>query len=201
FAKGKRGIPPGTVQASLIDLDPRNGRILAMVGGRNYGASQFNRITQSNRQPGSIFKPFVYTAALETAYGNAEPLTAVSTVLDEPTSFSFEDLVYEPRNFKDEYLGQVTMRQAISKSLNVATIKLAERVGYPKITELARRLGRGVYAGSALHRLGRVRRQSGDQPFRVPVCAANLDGVHETRRHTISLERRGVHAAGRDRSG
>ena len=141
FAKGKRGIPPGTVQASLIALDPRNGRILAMVGGRNYGASQFNRITQSSRQPGSIFKPFVYTAALETAYGNAEPLTAVSTVLDEPTSFSFEDLVYEPRNFKDEYLGQVTMRQAISKSLNVATIKLAERVGYPKITELARRLG------------------------------------------------------------
>jgi penicillin-binding protein 1B len=141
FAKGKRGIPPGTVQASLIALDPRNGRILAMVGGRNYGASQFNRITQSNRQPGSIFKPFVYTAALETAYGNAEPLTAVSTVVDEPTSFSFGDLVYEPRNFKDEYLGQVTMRQAIFKSLNVATIKFAERVGYSKITELARRLG------------------------------------------------------------
>src|SRR5207249_5958528 len=94
FAKGKRGIPPGTVQASLIAIDPRNGQILAMVGGRNYGASQFNRITQSRRQPGSIFKPFVYAAALETAYGSVEPLTAVSAVLDEPTKFSFENLVY-----------------------------------------------------------------------------------------------------------
>ncbi len=141
FAKGKRGIPPGTVQTSLIALDPRNGQILAMVGGRNYGASQFNRITQSKRQPGSIFKPFVYAAALETAYGSVEPLTAVSTVLDEPTQFAFENLIYEPKNFKEEYLGQVTMRQAVTKSLNVATIKFAERVGYSKITELARRLG------------------------------------------------------------
>jgi penicillin-binding protein 1B len=141
FAKGKRGIPPGTVQASLIAVDPRTGQVLAMIGGRNYGASQFNRITQSKRQPGSIFKPFVYTAALETAYTSSTPLTAVSTVLDEPTQFEFENLLYEPRNFKDEFLGQVTMRQAISKSLNVATIKFAEKTGYPKIVDLAHRLG------------------------------------------------------------
>jgi penicillin-binding protein 1B len=141
FAKGKRGIPPGTVQASLIAVNPRNGDILAMIGGRNYGASQFNRITQSKRQPGSIFKPFVYTAALESAYSSSTPLTAVSTVLDEPTQFEFENLMYEPRNFKDEYLGQVTMRQAIMKSLNIATVKFAEKVGYPKIVELAHRLG------------------------------------------------------------
>ncbi len=141
FAKGKRAIPPGTVQASLIAVDPRNGQVLAMIGGRNYGSSQFNRITQSRRQPGSIFKPFVYTAALETAYYSSQPLTPVSTVLDQPTPFTFEDLLYEPKNFKDEYLGQVTMRQAITKSLNVATIKFAERVGYDKIAELAHRLG------------------------------------------------------------
>jgi len=142
FAKGKRGIPPGTVQASLIAIDPTNGRILAMIGGRNYGTSQFNRITQSRRQPGSIFKPFVYAAALETAYaGSRQPLTAVSTVVDEPTQFAFEKLVYEPGNFKNEYLGQVTMRQAIMKSLNVATIKFAEKVGYAKVVDLARRLG------------------------------------------------------------
>lgn len=141
FAKGKRGIPPGTVQASLIAIDPRNGQVLAMVGGRDYGTSQFNRITQSRRQPGSIFKPFVYTAALETATTSATPLTPASAVLDEPTSFQFENLVYEPRNFKDEYLGQVTMRQAISKSLNVATIKFAEKVGYTRIADLAHRLG------------------------------------------------------------
>jgi penicillin-binding protein 1B len=141
FAKGKRGIPPGTVQASLIAVNPKNGQVLAMIGGRNYGASQFNRITQSKRQPGSIFKPFVYATALETAYHSSTPLTVVSTVLDEPTQFAFENLIYDPRNFKDEYLGQVTMRQAITKSLNVATIKFAEKVGYSKITELAHRLG------------------------------------------------------------
>ena len=141
FAKGKRAIPPGTVQASLIALDPTNGEILAMVGGRNYGLSQFNRITQSRRQPGSIFKPFVYAAALETAYSGSGALTAVSTVLDEPTQFAFQDLVYEPRNYKEEYRGQVTMRQAITKSLNIATVKFAEKVGYTKIAELARRLG------------------------------------------------------------
>ncbi len=141
FAKGRRAIPPGTLQVSLIAVDPKNGNILAMIGGRNYGSSQFNRITQARRQPGSIFKPFVYTAAIETANWSPTPLTAVSTILDQPTQFEFEDLSYEPRNFKDEYSGQVTVRQAITKSLNVATIKLADKVGYAKITELARRLG------------------------------------------------------------
>ena len=141
FAKRKQPIPPGTVQASLIAVDPKDGHILAMIGGRNYGASQFNRITQSKRQPGSIFKPFVYATALETAYHSAPPLTAVSTVLDQPTQFTFDDLEYEPKNFKEEYHGQVTMRQAITKSLNIATIKLAEKVGFDKVTELAQRLG------------------------------------------------------------
>ncbi len=141
FAKRKQPVPPGTVQASLIAVDPKTGQILAMLGGRNYGASQFNRITESKRQPGSIFKPFVYAAALETAYSSPTPLTVVSTILDQPTQFTFEDLEYEPSNFKQEYLGQVTLRQAITKSLNVATIKLAEKIGYGKVTELARRLG------------------------------------------------------------
>lgn len=141
FAKRKSPVPPGTVQASLIAVDPKTGHILAMLGGRNYGASQFNRITQSKRQPGSIFKPFDYAAALETAYRSSTPLTAASIILDEPTQFTFGDLEYEPKNFKQEYLGQVTMRQAITKSLNIATIKLAEKIGYDKVTELAWRLG------------------------------------------------------------
>jgi penicillin-binding protein 1B len=141
LAKRKNPIAPGTVQTSLIAVDPKSGRILAMIGGRNYGTSQFNRITESKRQPGSIFKPFVYGAALETAYYSPTPLTAVSTMLDQPTQFTFDDLEYEPKNFEEEYLGQVTLRQAITKSLNIATIKLAEKVGYGKVTELARRLG------------------------------------------------------------
>ncbi len=141
LSKRKEPIPPGTVQASLIAIDPKNGHILAMIGGRDYGGSQFNRITQSKRQPGSIFKPFVFAAALETAYSSATPLTPVSKILDQPTQFTFEDLEYEPRNYKQQYLGQVTLRQAITKSLNVATIKLAETIGYGKVAELARRLG------------------------------------------------------------
>jgi len=139
--KGPRAIPPGTVQASLIAVDPRNGQILAMIGGRNYGSSQYNRITQSKRQPGSIFKPLVYAAALETAYNRATPLTPISAVLDAPAQFPFDDLLYEPRNYKDEYLGQVTMRQAVAKSLNIATIRFAERVGLEKIVKMAIRLG------------------------------------------------------------
>jgi penicillin-binding protein 1B len=140
LARRKQPVPPGTVQTSLIAVDPKNGHVLAMIGGRNYGSSQFNRITQSKRQPGSIFKPFVYAAALETAYYSLNPLTVVSTVLDEPTKFTFENFEYEPKNFKDEYMGQVTMRQAITKSLNIATIKFAEKIGFEKVTELARRL-------------------------------------------------------------
>jgi penicillin-binding protein 1B len=141
LARGPRGIEPGTVQASLIAVDPVTGRILAMVGGRNYGASQFNRITHSKRQPGSIFKPIVYAAALETAYTSASPLTPVSSVLDAPARFAFDNLLYEPRNYKEEYFGQVSMRQAVAHSLNIATIRFAEAVGFDKITELARRLG------------------------------------------------------------
>jgi penicillin-binding protein 1B len=141
FKKRKEPVPTDTLQASLIALDPKNGRILAMVGGRNYGSSQFNRITQSKRQPGSIFKPFVYAAALETAYHSSSPLTAASSILDQPTQFTFEDLEYAPKNYNEEYLGQVTLRQAITKSLNIATIKLAEKIGYDKVAEMARRLG------------------------------------------------------------
>jgi penicillin-binding protein 1B len=141
FADGKRAVDPGTVQASLIAVDPRNGEVLAMVGGRNYGVSQYNRITQSKRQPGSIFKPFVYAAALETAETSSTPLTPATPLLDEPTPFEFDDLLYEPKNFKDEYLGRVTMRQAIMKSLNNATILLAEKVGFSPIVKLAHRLG------------------------------------------------------------
>ncbi len=141
IAKRRKPSPPGLAQASLIAIDPQNGHILAMIGGRNYGTSQFNRITQSKRQPGSIFKPFVYATALESAYDGASALTTVSSEIDEPTLFTFGGAEYEPKNYKEEYLGRVTMRQAIMKSLNVATIKFAEKAGYGKIAALSRRLG------------------------------------------------------------
>jgi penicillin-binding protein 1B len=141
LAKRAEPVPPGTVQASLIAVDPKNGHVLAMIGGRDYGASQFNRITESKRQPGSIFKPLVYAAALETAYSRADPLTAATLLLDRPTRFQYEDTSYEPHNYNQEYLGQVSMRQALTRSLNVPTMKLAETVGFGRVRELALRLG------------------------------------------------------------
>ncbi len=140
-ALAKRDVPPGTVQVSLIAVDPRNGHILAMIGGRNYGTSQFNRITESKRQPGSIFKPLVYAAALETAYSDAAPLTAATLLLDRPTQFQFEDISYEPHNYNQEYLGQVTMRRALTRSLNIPTMKLAETISFGKVRDMALRLG------------------------------------------------------------
>jgi penicillin-binding protein 1B len=141
LSKRDKAVAPGTVQASLIAINPQNGQVLAMVGGRNYEASQFNRITGSKRQPGSIFKPFVYAAALETATYSKTPLTAATQLLDEPTVLIFNNRQYRPRNYNDEYMGRITMREAITKSLNVATLALAERVGYSKVTDLAQRLG------------------------------------------------------------
>jgi penicillin-binding protein 1B len=128
-------------QCALIALDPHTGEIKALVGGRNYGASQLNRIL-AERQPGSIFKPFVYAAALNTAVaGGTRTLTPASIVVDEPTTFRFDNQEYTPGNFEHEFYGPVTLRKALAKSLNVATIKVAEMVGYGTVVNLAHRAG------------------------------------------------------------
>ena len=141
FAKRKQPIPPGTVQASLIAVDPKNGHVLAMIGGRDYGCQPVQPHHPVETPTGKHFQALCLLAALETGRITVHAADRRLTVIDEPTQFTFENLVYEPRNYKDEYLGQVTMRQAITKSLNVATIKFAEKVGYHKIAELAHRLG------------------------------------------------------------
>ncbi|PYS13681.1 MAG: penicillin-binding protein 1A [Acidobacteria bacterium] len=163
-------------QAALIALDPHTGEIKAMVGGSDYGASQYNRITQASRQPGSIFKPIVYATAFETAFDrndapsnpgdttstgeaanpesiSANPrqfdslrhegvITAITTFMDEPTTFIYDgDRTYEPNNYKQQYRGLVTAREALQHSLNVPTIKIAERVGYDRVALMAKRLG------------------------------------------------------------
>src|SRR5438132_3912557 len=163
-------------QAALIALDPHTGEIKAMVGGSDYGASQYNRITQAFRQPGSIFKPLVYAAAFETAFdqsndaspapvstepgqATAEPspvdidpkfdsfhrdnvVTPLSTELDEPTTFVYDgDKVYDPKNFNEQYMGLVTARTALQHSLNVPTIKFAQRIGFNRVAAFANRLG------------------------------------------------------------
>ena len=128
-------------QCALIALDPHTGEIKALAGGRNYGVSQLNHIL-SKRQPGSIFKPFVYTAAMNTAIdGSPHILTAGTTVIDEPTTFWYDNKPYEPSNFKHEFHGTVTLRQALAKSMNVATVKVGELVGFDSVVALAKKAG------------------------------------------------------------
>jgi penicillin-binding protein 1B len=135
------------VQGCLIALQPKSGAILALVGGRSYGASQYNRVIQARRQPGSTFKPFVYLTAFEATFDDPAlpPITPATVVEDTPTVFFFEDKEYIPQNYEDDYEGNVTLRRALSKSLNVATVKVAEMVGYDRIANLwSKKLGIGT---------------------------------------------------------
>ncbi len=130
-------------QVALIALDPHTGEVLALVGGRNYGFSQLNHAI-AKRPTGSIFKPFVYAAAMNsalTAQGADPVFTQVSLIDDSPTTFEFDGKVYDPRNYKNEYHGQVTARYALQMSLNNATVRMAEMVGYDKVAALARNAG------------------------------------------------------------
>jgi penicillin-binding protein 1B len=144
----KRGLAPKTgagypkqPQVALIALDPHTGEVRALVGGRNYGASQLNHAF-AMRQPGSVFKPFVYAAALNTALAGGNPIfTPASIIDDSPATFVFGGKTYSPENFNHEFLGDVTLREALAHSLNVATVKLAEEAGYGKVAALARRCG------------------------------------------------------------
>jgi penicillin-binding protein 1B len=128
-------------QVALIAMDPHTGEVLALVGGRNYAFSQLDHAV-AKRPTGSIFKPFVYAAAMNTALDGTNPMiTPASMVDDEPTTFTYGDQIYEPRNYKEEYHGEVTARYALALSLNNATVKLAEEVGYDKVADLARAAG------------------------------------------------------------
>jgi penicillin-binding protein 1B len=135
-------VEPGPqAQVALVVLNPHTGEVLALVGGRNYGFSQLDHAV-ARRPTGSIFKPFVYAAAINTAVDGANPVfTPASVVKDEPGSFAYGDQIYEPRNYKEEYHGDVTARYALAMSLNNATVKLAEEVGYDKVADLAKSAG------------------------------------------------------------
>ena len=135
-------IEPGPqAQVALVAIDPHTGEVLALVGGRNYAFSQLNHAV-AKRPTGSIFKPFVYAAAMNTAVSGGTPVfTPASMVTDQPTTFTYGDQIYEPRNYKEEYHGDVTARYALAMSLNNATVKLAEEVGYDKVTDLAKSAG------------------------------------------------------------
>ncbi len=152
LARRKRHYP--RAQVALVAMDPRTGEVKALVGGRSYGESQLNRAL-AKRQPGSIFKPFVYATVLKSVLdGSANPVTPVTTVEDEPTTFYFDDKTYEPNNFKMELHGTVTLRQALSKSMNIPTVKFAEMAGYDNVAELARQAGLSGVRGTPAMALG-----------------------------------------------
>ena len=127
----------GQPQIALVALDPQTGDVKALIGGRGYGASQLNHAL-ARRQPGSSFKPFVYAAALNSGVDGSLPLITPATVLpDEPTTFEFGNKPYAPENYQQAYRGSVTVREALTYSLNVPAVHLAEMVGYSKVRDLA----------------------------------------------------------------
>lgn len=141
WKKKGESVPP--VQVALVALDPRTGEIRALVGGRDYGESQLNHAL-ARRQPGSVFKPFVYAAAFDNAAEGLQPVvTPVTTVDDVPTTFDFDGKEYTPNNYGEEFYGTVTVRDALIHSLNVATVKVAELIGYRRVVDVARQMGLG----------------------------------------------------------
>jgi penicillin-binding protein 1B len=137
----RRGEPAPRPQVALVALDPRTGEIRALIGGRDYGQSQLNHAL-ARRQPGSVFKPFVYAAAFDNSVEGFEPeVTPITTITDEPTTFYFENIEYAPNNYGQEYRGKVTVREALRHSLNVATVKVAEMIGYQRVVDVARQMG------------------------------------------------------------
>jgi penicillin-binding protein 1B len=131
-------------QVALVALDPRTGEIKAVIGGRDYGQSQLNHAL-ARRQPGSVFKPFVYAAAFDNAVDGVQPvITPATTIDDEPTTFEFDGKEYTPNNYGEKFMGRVTVRDALTNSLNVATVKVAELIGYGRVVQVARKMGLGT---------------------------------------------------------
>ncbi|MBZ5504039.1 MAG: PBP1A family penicillin-binding protein [Acidobacteriia bacterium] len=122
-------------QGALLAIDNATGDIKAMVGGRDYDESKFNRATQAQRQAGSSFKPIVYTAAIDQG---AEP---DDLILDAPTTFNSAGTPYAPRNFDRRFEGNITLRHALAESRNIPAVKLAQKVGMPTVADYARRFG------------------------------------------------------------
>jgi penicillin-binding protein 1B len=152
YARHHKGEPEGAAksitypQVALVALNPHTGQVLALVGGRSYGQSQLNHAV-SARPTGSIFKPFVYASAFDTAVsgtllpGHEDLFSPITMLSDEQTTYDVGDKEYTPRNYEGEYHDQVTARFALQRSLNNATIGLASLVGFDKVAALARESG------------------------------------------------------------
>lgn len=134
---------PGNLNAALVAIRPKTGEIVAMVGGRDYLQNQFNRATDAQRQPGSVFKPFVYTTAINSAYDSAyRVFTAATTIKDEKKVFTYGNQSYSPNNFGDTFSNQeLTLRDALVKSKNVVTVDLAMQLNIGRVMNLATKAG------------------------------------------------------------
>jgi penicillin-binding protein 1B len=130
------------LQAALLAVQPHTGEIKSMIGGRSYGESQFNRATEAQRQPGSVFKPIVFAAALEQEeQTGSHAFLPTRRVADTPFAWPYEGRRWSPENYHREYHAEVTMRQALELSLNSATARIAQEVGLDHIHDVAVRLG------------------------------------------------------------
>ena len=132
---GLRQIPE--IEGALVVLDPHTGRILAMSGGYDYEKSQFNRVTQAKRQPGSAFKPFVYLAALDSGYTPSTLILDAPFVIDQGPGLP----KWRPANYTKKFYGPSTMRLGVEKSRNLMTVRLAQTIGMDKVSEYASRFG------------------------------------------------------------
>ncbi|HEV7701543.1 MAG TPA: PBP1A family penicillin-binding protein, partial [Pyrinomonadaceae bacterium] len=131
------------LNAALVAIRPKTGEIVAMVGGRDYQANQFNRATDAMRQPGSVFKPFVYTTAINSAYDSStRQFTAASILKDEKKVFTYGTETYSPNNFGDTFSNKdVTLRDALVHSKNVVTVDLALQLNIGRVMNLAAKAG------------------------------------------------------------
>lgn len=136
--KNKQGL-----NASLVAIRPKTGEIVAMIGGRDYLQNQFNRATEAQRQPGSVFKPFVYAAAINTAYDpTPRVITAATTFKDEAKVFNSGKDIYKPNNYGDYFSNkEITLRDALVKSKNTITVDLGMELNVGKVMNLAARAG------------------------------------------------------------
>ncbi len=138
--KAIRAVAGAKFETALIALDPRTGAIRALVGGRDFSKSPFDRATQARRQPGSSFKPFVYGAALRGGPGRVEK-TAASLLSDTTRAYRIDGGTWAPRNYHRIYRGPIPLRKALAHSLNAATVNLAAEIGPKAIINYARELG------------------------------------------------------------
>jgi len=126
---------PLSLEGGLISFDLETGYVKAMVGGRDFRKSQFNRVTQARRQTGSAFKPIVYASALDKGF------TPASIIVDSPIVFEWGDNKWKPKNFEGKFSGPTTLRNALTHSINIVTVKIAQEVGVDYIKDYAQKLG------------------------------------------------------------